>query len=487
MTTVRLTALYRTTLALTVSLGITSAALSQSRFDAPDSTFKGRVSVVETPLVVPGTSVKLAGTNFKPGQLVNIQYGTAMLNASPAEVAADGTFRVEFKVPDSAAAGRYPLVVSADRPGAALIYSLKVSPKLALSGESRFDVKASKLAPGLYQAAYSDKSDRVFVTAATGRPPIRQSEILKVNPNTLAIEARVTPVDAPTPSTPPGPPGTATSGGNSGNVARDPGVYAVYGVGVDDVNGTVWVTNTRQNTVAVYRQSDLKLLKQFEPGLVPHARDVAVDERQGKVYASPFGKPELAVFDAKSLAFVRNIPIASGVSPRAEGAREFDPMSLALDKDNHRLYTVSLGTNEAAIINTRTDQVEKVFALENAQSASGVAYDATTNRLLVAAQGTDNLLIIDAASGKTLHDIKVGAGPLNVAFDPVSRLAYVPSRASGNVTVVDIDGKIVGNLAGGTFPNHATVDGKGGAFLINKSRGNDDPDGDQIRYVKLRR
>lgn len=473
----------KSALALALALGLTACA-STSSFEAPDANFKGRVNVVDTPSVVAGTQVKLAGRDFKPGQEVTVLYGSALLNGQPAIVGADGTFRTQFQVPASAETGRHSLVVSASKPAAAVVLPLKVSPNLPLSGQERFEVKSSKLVPGLYQAAYSAKNDRVFVTSAVGRPPVSQTELLKINPQTLAIEARVIPDIAPAPA-----PRAATQPAPASEAPRQPGRFAVYGVSVDDVNGTVWVTNTRQNTVAVYDQANLKLLKQFEPGVVPHARDVVVDSELGKAYASPVGKGEISVFDTKALTHLQNIPVKTSIAAQpGPGGNDtvFSPMSLALDARNHRLYTVSMNTNEAAVINTRTDQVEKVFVVDGANSASGVAYDSTTNRLLVAAQGSDNLLIVDVATGKTLSNVKVGAGSLNVTFDPVKRLAYVANRGAGTVTVVDVDGKIVANLSGGTFPNHAAIDGKGGVFAVNKARGTDDPEGDRITHIKPR-
>lgn len=466
-------------LLVSMALGLAACATTAPGFETPDASFKGRVSVVDTPQVVPGGEVTLAGRDFTPGQRVQLMYGSTVLNGHPAVVGQDGSFRATFTVPAASATGQHPLVVSASQPAAALVLPLKVSPDVPLSGQDRFEARASKLVPGLYQSAYSAKTDRVFVTSAVGRPPITQSELLKVHPQTLAIEARATPPQAPAQAPQAGSP-----------APREPGLLAVYGVGVDDANGTVWVTNTRQNTVAVYRQADLKLLKQFAPGTVPHARDVVVDEKLGKAYASPVAG-HLAVFDTKTLSFVRNIPIATTVAARpGPGGGEppaFAAMSLALDADNHRLFTVSLGTDEAAIIDTRTDAVVKVFALEGAKTASGVAYDARTGRLLVASQGSDNLLIVDADSGKTLHDVKVGAGALNVVLDPVSRLAYVANRGGGTVTVVDIEqGRIVANLDGGTYPNHVAVDGKGNVYAVNKSRGADDAQGDRITLIRPR-
>lgn len=464
--------------ALALVMGL--AACATSTFQAPDANFKGSVNVVETPLIVAGTEVKLAGRDFKPGQQVTLMYGSTALTSSPATVGADGTFRTQFKVPASAEAGSHSLVVNATQPAAALVVPLKVSPNLPLSGQTAFDLKTGKLPNGLYQAAYSARSDRVFVTAASGRPPVSQSVLVKVNPQTLAVEASATPSVAPAPAPRPGAAPAAAP--------RDPGVYAVYGVGVDDANGTVWVTNTRQNTVAVYNQSDLKLVKQFEPGAAPHARDVYVDTKAGKAYVSTVSK-DIAVFDTKTLTQLKSISIETSVVPargQAGNDRGFSTMSLAHDSANSKLFTVSMATNEAAVIDTRTDKVEKVFVLEGAKSASGVDYDPKTQRLLVASQGSDNLLIVDTTTGKVLHDVKVGAGALNVAFDPVKSLAYVNNRAADTITVVDLNGKIVANLPSGSFPNHATVDGKGGVFSVNKARGADDAKGDQIAYIKPR-
>jgi YVTN family beta-propeller protein len=452
------------------ALLLASGTHAATAFDTPDDSFKGRVSVLETPVVIPGTSVKLGGQDFKPGQEIRLTYGGLPLGSeTPTIVGADGKFRTEFTVPVNAPTGQQPVVVNALKPAASVIQTVKVSPDIPVSGENRFTVTPEKVVPGLYQSAYSAKSNTIYVTSAVGRPPVSQSQLIKVDAKNLKIEKAVTPSAAP----------------------ADAGVFAVYGVAVDDVNGTVWVTNTRQNTVAVYRQSDLTLIKQFEPGLVPHARDVQVDGKTGKAYASAFGTTSVAVFDTKKLEFVKNIDIQTSIKPAGGpngfGApKAFSPLSLKVDLANHKLYSVSMGTNEVAVINTQTDEVEKVFPVEGALSAMGVAVSAKANRLLVAAQGSDNLLIIDLATGKTLHDVKVGAGPLNVVVDSTRDWAYVSNRAAGTVTVVDMDGKIVANLPGGSFPNHVAEDGKGTVYLINKTRGSEDPEGDRVTRITPR-
>lgn len=468
----------RTLLALSMALGLAACA-SGPQFDAQDASFKGRVSVVDTPVVLAGKPVTLAGSDFKPGQNVTLSYGSVDLGQT-ATADKDGKFRTQFVLPAAAEPGRYALVASAANPAASLLVPLKISPNVPLSGQERFNVQSQPLVPGLYQAGYSAKTDRVFVTSAVGRPPVTRSELVKVNAQTLAIEQRVT---APAAPTQPARPGAPAANAPASNAPALPGLYAVYGVGVDDANGNVWVTNTRQNTIAVYRQSDLALIKQFEPGVLPHGRDVLVDDVQGKAYASPVGEPKVAVFNAKTPAFLKDIPIETSL--RGRDVKAFSPMSLALDKASSRLFVVSAG-GEVAIVNTKTDTVEKVYAVPSAVSASGVAYDAQTDRIFVAAQGSDNVVIVDAKTGKTLHDVKVGAGTLNVTFDPARRVAYAANRASDTVTILDAEGKIVGNLDIGSFPNHIAVDGKGGVFTVNKARGAQDGEGDRIGRITLR-
>lgn len=447
-----------TTLAAGLLLAV--AGHAQPVFDQPASVFKGSV-VSRGENVVPGSTAEVVGRGFVPGQQVSLVRGETVLNGQPLIVDADGNFTTRLQIPVDAVPGTHPVVVRASQPAAAAVLNLRVSPQLPLSGQERFSTQSNKLVQGLYQSAYSPRSNAVFVTSAVGRPPVTQSQLLKVDPKTLKVIQAITP--APVPD------------------AKGGSVFAVYGVGVDDANGNVWVSNTRQDTLAVYRQSDLSLVHQFPVGAVPHARDVVVDARHGKVFASATGEDHLSVFDAKTLKPLEPIALASGVDDE-----KFVPMSLVLDDASGKLFTVSIGTPEAAVIDVATGKVDKVIDLGNSISASGVAFDAQQNQLYVASQGTDNLLIVDVASGKVLHDVPVGAGALNVAFDPKAGLAYVTSRGAGTVSVVDRSGKVVGNLDGGTFPNHVRADGKGNVFAVNKSRGTDDAKGDRITRIAPR-
>ncbi|ODS52169.1 MAG: hypothetical protein ABS36_18670 [Acidobacteria bacterium SCN 69-37] len=426
------------------------AAIAQT-FTLPARDFSGTVSVSKS-LVLPGDELDLVGARFVPGQRVVLSNGLDRLTPEPVAVGADGAFRVHLRLPASVAVGIHPIVVSASQPTAAQIVNLKVSPSLPLTGSDRFDVvRVSPVGTNyhhLYQAAHSAKHDTLFVTQAVGRPPVKVSGLLKFDARTLTLQHRITPAPAP--------------GDTSG------GLLAVYGVAVDDAHDTVWVTNSRQGTVAVYRQSDLALVKQFPTDLVPHARDIIVDADRSRAYASATGSNVIAVFDTGTLARIGTIEIKS-----ARWGGTFVPTSLELDRAAGKLFTVSLETPEAVIIDVTRQTIDRVIAVPHVQSAIGVAYDARTRRLFVAAQGTDNLVIVDTMTGDVVKDVPIGSGAINVAFDPIERLAYVVNRTGGTVAVVDPDGAVVANIRTGTAPNHVHEDGRGSVYVVTMNEGGD--------------
>ena len=426
--------------------------MAETIFTPTSDGFQGRVGAGpagEASAIHAGDKAVISGQQLTPGQELTLMRGNTVLNADgPIVVDPEGAFTFEIDIDAEAATGLQPIVVIAEDPAAATVVDLKISPEIPVEGADKYDIASAPVVRGLYQVAYDEAENAIFVTSSIGRPPVRESVLAKVDPETLEVLAQTTPEAAP-----PRPDGS------------EGGVFALYGIDVDDANGNVWVTNTRQDTLAVYKAGDLSLVKQFEPGTLPHGRDVLVDEANGRAYASGTFTNQIKVFDAGSLEELDPITI-----PSQQRGEEFSVMSLDLDPESGKLVTVSLSTPEAAIVDLASGEV-KVIALPGAQSASGVAYDAQDGLIFVASQATDNLLIVNAESGEVLHDVEVGAQPLNVAFEPQSRLAYVANRASGTIAVVDTDGNIVANLEAGQRPNQLRADGKGNVFAVNMSDG----------------
>ncbi|SFA41093.1 hypothetical protein SAMN04487972_10281 [Paracoccus halophilus] len=442
-----------------IAMACAGTALADTVFTKPLVDFAGDVSASgpdRMPIYKGGKAI-ISGEEMIPGQTVTLMRGNEVLNAEPITVDDKGAFSFTLDIDAEAETGLQPVVVIAENPAAAQVVEMKISPEIPVSGADKFDVVSEPVTRGLYQVIRTEDGAAVFVTSAVGRPPVKESKLVRINPETLKIEAEATPPAAP--ARPDG---------------REGGVFAVYGVEVDNANGNVWVSNTRQDTIAVYKQDDLSLVKQFDVGAVVHSRDIVVDEANNRAYASATFTPTIQVFDTATLEQLEPIEIETQV--RGE---EFSSMSLDLDEKGGKLVTVSLTTPEAALIDLASGEV-KVIALPGTKGVSGAAYDPQEGLIFAASQGTDNLLIVKAETGEVLHDVPVGAGALNVAFDPVSRLAYVANRGAGTITVVDTQGQIVANLDAGSLPNQLRADGKGNVWAVNKSRGENDEAGDRI-------
>ncbi|MFC8371750.1 YncE family protein, partial [Streptomyces sp. NPDC057239] len=199
---------------------------------------------------------------------------------------------------------------------AAVAVAVAAGSTLTLAGSasaqaSGSEVTTAKLTKGLYQSAYSERNDALWVTSAVGRPPVTESHLLKVDPDTLEIEADHTP------------PVTDTATG---------AVEAVYGVAVDDEHNTVWTTNTRNNTVSVYSQRTGEQLASLPD--VAHAREIVVDERHDTVWASGFGDGTLVAFDSRTFKEKKRVTV--------EGA---GPAGLTLDERTGTLYAADLNND----------------------------------------------------------------------------------------------------------------------------------------------
>ena len=366
----------------------------------------------------------------------------------PVSAAADGSATVSYTIPANQALGTFPVTVTLADGSSFTLAGQKISPDATVSGEDGFTVISSdeELYQGLYQSAYSAEQKALFATASSGTGANEDGYLYKVDPDTLKVVASVHPK------------GLVDVDGVAGQ--------APYGVGVDDVNGTVWVTNTRTGAVAVYNAADLTLLKQYPAGSISHPRDAIYDPESDRVFVSSAsegtsGEGYIRVYDAKTFEQVADIQ----TGPRTV----YSPMSLAVS--GGVLVSPSLSSNKVIKVNTKTLEFD-FLTIEGinvgGRGASGIAYDAAGNRLYIASQNSDEIVVADATTGATIAEVPTGGGALNVAFDPVHKLAYAANFGGATVTVLNADGTKVANLPIARA-NHVSVDGEGNAYVVDKN------------------
>lgn len=405
-----------------------------------------------------GAKVTFTGVNLKPGSKITA-VGTADTNwlAEGQNAVADDKGVVEIKdvqIPADAPF-RAPVQFSYEVDGETKTRELtqRISASQATHNEQSYEIKTSETAPGLYQSAVNDKGE-VFVARSDGRPPKESGSIYKLDATSLEVKAEK---------------------------KLDNGTPAAYGIGLDNANGLVWITNTRSDQVAVYRQDNLELVHQFEKKSTTHPRDVVVDETTGLAYVSVVDRKadagRIDVFSAKDKKLVRSIDVPGMPSV----------MSMDLDQTTGNLYTVSLQNPKAARINVRNNDEIQVFDLgDKVDRASGVAYVPGKDHLYVASQGSGNVVVINAKDGAFIKEVPTGAGALNAAYNAEDNRVYVTNRAAATVTVIDANThEVVANLPAGANANHVTVGPDGSVYAVNKRSRAEGVDNDQIHRYKF--
>lgn len=442
-----------------IALSAIAGCATRSEFQVLDKE-PGKVVVFGTSAIEPGSAVTLVGTKFIPGQKLNILREGRLLSL-PVFVDGEGKFKATIEVPNDAAIGLHNILISAEAPPSSLIVTLKISQKPILK-QGDLNIVASKhIGPGLYQVAFSHKNNWLFVTSSSRDSETLNSSLFKLHPQSLEIIESVTP--------------SINSLNNR--------VFGVYGISLDDTRGTVWVTNTMDDTVAVYRQTDLALLQQFKPGLVKHPRDVAIDEEQGKVFVSSFGAPFVAVFDAISLSFLENVYISS--RDRNDG-KAFSPMGMSLDLIRHELIVTSLRTDEVATINTKNLNVDDVRSFDGLRGAIAVSTISQSKTVVTIGQNSDSVIFANSDRESPVRSIRVDGSPVSVTVDQKLKKILIANRTGGTLTLLSEEGDVLSNVLMGSLPNHVVIGRSNTAYVVSKARDRDDDNGDIVTIIQYK-
>ena len=206
-------------------------------------------------------------------------------------------------------------------------------------------------------------------------------------------------------------------------VGEIPNTMGVHGIALAPKLGRGYTSNGRTSSVTVFDLTTLKVLDSiklteknpdailYEPfsnrvftfnggssnataidaatnkvvGTIPLGGkpEFAVTDLKGKVFVNIEDKSQITAFDPKTLKVLNEWPIAPGE----------EPSGLAIDRENHRLFSVC---------------------------------------------GNKMMMVLDAVSGKVVASVPTGAGTDAAGFDPQTHLAFA-SNGDGTLTVIHED------------------------------------------------
>jgi hypothetical protein len=104
-----------------------------------------------------------------------------------------------------------------------------------------------------------------------------------------------------------------------------------------------------------------------------------------------------------------------------------------------RAYVNVVSTGEVAVVDLVHRKAIGRYAMAGCKHPTGIAYVAGAR--LVSACGAGGTKILDAATGKEIASFTTGGFPDAVIYDPVRRLAMIPTALDGKLTVISLSGK----------------------------------------------
>jgi len=199
----------------------------------------------------------------------------------------------------------------------------------------------------------------------------------------------------------------------------------------------------------------------------PRTHGIALAPKSGRGFITNGGDSTVTMFDLKTLAVIKKIPVSTGgldgimyedFSDRiiltnhsrpigtavALDAKTGDIVGTAQLEDNSpegaasdgkgKIFINNEGTSTMQVLDVRTMKVLASWPLAPCEGPTGIAYDRTTNRIFSGCSKTS--VVVDPVTGKVVATIANGDGVDALGWDPVEKLIYIPAGRDSNVTVV---------------------------------------------------
>jgi len=167
----------------------------------------------------------------------------------------------------------------------------------------------------------------------------------------------------------------------------------------------------RNGRLAILNTTSGQIEKEIELGYFPYGVRVVDD----KIFVTLLGENKLLVY-SRQLELIKSIPV--GRTPQE------------MCSDGRQLYVVNTGSDNLAVINTQSNQLETfvpLTATESSFGASPTSCAVYSGQLYVTRAGSNSVEVLDSRTRKSLAHIRTGWYPTKVLFDE-SKLIIVSAK-----------------------------------------------------------
>ena len=227
-----------------------------------------------------------------------------------------------------------------------------------------------------------------------------------------------------------------------------PDTKGVHGIAIAPDMNKAFISNGRDSSVTVVDLRTLALLAKVDvTGQNPDA--ILYDPFSHRVFVFNGRSSNATVIDAASNKVINTIKL--------DGKPEF-----SVSDGKGRIYVNIEDKSEISEINVSTLKVEKTWSIAPGEEPSGLALDNDNHRLFSVC-ANKLMVVLDALTGKVITTLPIGSGVDGTAFDPELMCAY-SSNGEGTLTIVKEmspnDFRILANIPTQVGARTITVDKK---------------------------
>jgi len=199
------------------------------------------------------------------------------------------------------------------------------------------------------------------------------------------------------------------------------GMKGVHGIAIVNEVNKGFISDGRANAVVVIDLTSFKIIKTIslkatdEDGII-------YDSYSKKVFVFNGDSKSTCVIDIHSLDLVKTIDLGGGP--------EF-----AVSDGKGLIYNNIEDLSSLKVIDTKSMEVKATYPLSPCAGPTGIALDMANQRLFTGCRSNKGVSVVDAASGKVITTLPIGAGVDAVAYDPATKLVFC-SNGDATTTII---------------------------------------------------
>ncbi|MBS1664342.1 MAG: YncE family protein [Bacteroidetes bacterium] len=199
------------------------------------------------------------------------------------------------------------------------------------------------------------------------------------------------------------------------------GLKGVHGIAIVNEVNKGFISDGKEGAVVVVDLGSFKVLKTIKlPAMDEDA--IVYDPYSKKVFVFNGENKNSCVIDVNTLELVKTIDLGGGPEFAASNGKGL-------------LYNNLEDLNTMKVIDTKSLSVKATWPLSPCGTPTGLAFDAANNRLFTVCRANKGMSVLDAASGKVITTVPIGAGVDAVVYDAADRLVFV-SNGDATATII---------------------------------------------------